>query len=746
MHTHLCKALLFSLAGLISSIVIHSVRAIEADETSNSHQFSEEQKNWWAVQPLQSRKVDGPGNPIDFFVQRKLRDQTLTLAKEAGPYEFIRRAKYDLLGLPPQPKEVEGFVQSWKKNPASAKMELIDRLLADRAYGERWATHWLDVVRFSESDGYRADGFRPSAHLYRDYVVRSLNEDKPYDQFVREQLAGDEINPDDYDHMVATGFLRHGVYEWNQRNARMQWALILNEMTNVTGEVFLGLGMGCAQCHNHPFDKWKQKDYYEMAAYTYGMDTRIDPTDVINVGKKMSKMEKRAERRKSKDRGKTQQVRRAVRDLLEPLRYKVTHKEEKKLKLPDDYQYDDAKPNEVVSASTLFGNSVSGRSSKKLQDYANWMTSNDNPRFARVIANRLWKRVMGVGLVEPVDDFRDDTHSSNPDLMAYLEDTMVEVGFDMRRFQAILYNTRTYQRESTPDDINIDDYHFPGPALKRMTGEQIWDSVLTTIITAPDERKKSDKYRQRYVAMKKRAEGLESLRKQPQVILNAAMEIADVEYAHEQKTKNLRAQIAKAREQDQDDRAKKLTKDMRAAGKDRDKLVDQIKNDFEAGFGGDDNNSMIAMTQDKKASKKTKKKTVYEDMRWKGFSRDYVRSSELRSPAPTEHFLRQFGQSDRETIQAGHTEASVSQVLSLLNGKIYDQLINKRSVLWRGITQLYDAEEKQDFLFQSMLTRLPTDDERAIMDAQFAKAEDDDEACKGIIWALLNTQELLFVQ
>jgi hypothetical protein len=258
---------MFSLAGLISTIVIHSVRAMEADETSNSYQFSEEQKNWWAVQPLRSGKVDGPGNPIDFFVQRKLRGQTLTLAKEAGPYEFIRRANYDLLGMPPGPDEIDAFVQSWEKDPTTAKMELIDRLLADRAYGERWATHWLDVVRFAESDGYRADGFRPSAHLYRDYVVGSLNEDKPYDQFVREQLAGDEINPDDYDHMVATGFLRHGVYEWNQRNARMQWDLILNEMTNVTGEVFLGLGMGCAQCHDHKFDPILQKDYYSLQSF-----------------------------------------------------------------------------------------------------------------------------------------------------------------------------------------------------------------------------------------------------------------------------------------------------------------------------------------------------------------------------------------------------------------------------------------------------------------------------------------------
>ena len=229
--------------------------------------FSERQKAWWAIQPIGKTDLKFSANPVDYFIQEKLESNVLQLSPHAGPYEFIRRASFDLIGLPPTESEIEAFAYSWKKNSKMAKKELIEKLLASSAYGERWATHWLDVVRFAESDGYRADGFRPSAHLYRDYVVRSLNEDKPYDQFVREQLAGDEINPDDYDHMVATGFLRHGVYEWNQRNARMQWELILNEMTNVTGEVFLGLGMGCAQCHDHKFDPILQKDYYSLQSF-----------------------------------------------------------------------------------------------------------------------------------------------------------------------------------------------------------------------------------------------------------------------------------------------------------------------------------------------------------------------------------------------------------------------------------------------------------------------------------------------
>ena len=229
--------------------------------------FSDREKAWWAIQPIRKNILNFPANPVDYFIQEKLESNELQLSPQAGPYEFIRRASFDLIGLPPSESEIEAFADSWKKNPKTAKKELIEKLLTSPAYGERWATHWLDVVRFAESDGYRADDFRSSAYLYRDYVIRSLNQDKPYDQFVREQLAGDEIDPKDFDHMIATGFLRHGVYEWNQINARMQWELILNEMTNVTGEVFLGLGMGCAQCHDHKFDPILQKDYYSLQSF-----------------------------------------------------------------------------------------------------------------------------------------------------------------------------------------------------------------------------------------------------------------------------------------------------------------------------------------------------------------------------------------------------------------------------------------------------------------------------------------------
>jgi hypothetical protein len=164
--------------------------------------------------------------------------------------------------------------------------KLIDELLASPRYGERWAQHWLDLVRYAESDGYNQDAYRPHAWPYRDYVIKSFNDDKPYDQFVREQLAGDEIAPDDPNVLIATAFMRHPVYEYNLRDIRGQWDLIVTDMTDTAGELFLGLSMGCARCHNHKFDPILQKDYYRLRAFFSPVHWRDDLKLVTPAEKK----------------------------------------------------------------------------------------------------------------------------------------------------------------------------------------------------------------------------------------------------------------------------------------------------------------------------------------------------------------------------------------------------------------------------------------------------------------------------
>ena len=246
----------------------HTVAGAVAARESRGD-FTSEERSWWAIQPLRRPAVPNGGlaessNPIDAFVNAKLVGAKLQPAPRADRYVLVRRLSFDLTGLPPTPQEVEAFVQDDRPD---AYERLVDRLLASPAYGARWGRHWLDLVRYAESDGYKQDTYRPEAWRYRDYVVDALNADVPYDRFVTEQLAGDEIDPNDLRLRVATSFLRLWPYEYNQRDVEGQWSAILNDLTDVTGDVFLGIGLSCARCHDHKFDPILQSDYYRIQAF-----------------------------------------------------------------------------------------------------------------------------------------------------------------------------------------------------------------------------------------------------------------------------------------------------------------------------------------------------------------------------------------------------------------------------------------------------------------------------------------------
>jgi hypothetical protein len=237
---------------------------------SKKRTITDEDRAFWSFQP--PREVAPPAvadngwskSSVDPFVFAKLAAEGLTPAPEADKVTLVRRAYLDLHGLPPTPAEVGAFVND---SSESAWPNLIDRLLASPRYGERMARHWLDLVRYAESDGYRQDAFRPHAWPYRDYVIKSFNDDKPYDRFVREQLAGDELAPEDPTIVIGTAFLRHGQYEYNQRDVHKHWQNIVDEVTDVAADAFLGLSMGCAKCHDHKFDPILQSDYYRFQAF-----------------------------------------------------------------------------------------------------------------------------------------------------------------------------------------------------------------------------------------------------------------------------------------------------------------------------------------------------------------------------------------------------------------------------------------------------------------------------------------------
>lgn len=232
--------------------------------------------DWWCYQPIEDPAVpdvDSGGwcrNEIDRFVYAKLQANEITPSPAADELVLVRRLHYAVTGLPPTDVGLESVdgQQSWEA--------LIDRLMDSPAYGENQARPWLDLVRYADSDGYRADHKRPQAKLYRDYVIRSSNEDKPYDRFVTEQLAGDEVDPGNRDALVATMFLRHWIYEYNQRDVEQQWSEILSDITETTSDAFLAQGIRCARCHDHKFDPIQQQDYFRLRAFFAGLQPRED--------------------------------------------------------------------------------------------------------------------------------------------------------------------------------------------------------------------------------------------------------------------------------------------------------------------------------------------------------------------------------------------------------------------------------------------------------------------------------------
>ncbi len=228
---------------------------------------TEEAKRYWAYQPVKRPevpKIANATNPIDAFILAKLSEKVLKPNGPADKVALARRAYYDLWGMPPTPEQIDEFV---KDAAPDAFAKLVDQLLASPHYGEKWGRHWLDVVRYAETNGYERDGPKPQAWRYRDYVIKSFNDDKPYDQFVKEQIAGDELPGFNRDGIIATGYYRLGV--WDDEPADPLLAMFdgYDDLVTVAGQGFLGMTLNCARCHDHKVDPIPQTDYYKLVAF-----------------------------------------------------------------------------------------------------------------------------------------------------------------------------------------------------------------------------------------------------------------------------------------------------------------------------------------------------------------------------------------------------------------------------------------------------------------------------------------------
>jgi hypothetical protein len=444
-------------------------------------------------------------NPIDAFVFDRLGREGLRPAPEADRRTLIRRVTFDLTGLPPTPEQIAAFVAS---TDPLAYEKLVDQLLASPHYGERWGRHWLDVVRFAETEGFEYDRHRPDAWRYRDYVIRSFNDDKPYDQFVREQLAGDEIAPNDSEGEIAVGFYRLGPVRRNAGNPKVAFSRneVLTEMTDNIGAVFLGLTVGCARCHDHKFDDFSQADYYRFQAFlaqTQEHDIVLaDPKVKADWDARTGKVQAEIKRIKQaletaegserqRMRAKLTEMQRSlppplpaissVRDV--PAERTAIHV----LKRGDP----DKKGKPVgmrVPAALLTAKTpeLPPETKDPRTRLAAWINDPDNPLAARVIVNRVWQYHFGQGIVATANDFGvNGSGPSHPELLDYLAGEFLASGRHLKPLHRLILLSSTYRQSSHPPGGDLGRRKDPDDRLlgrfprRRLDAEEIRDALLT---------------------------------------------------------------------------------------------------------------------------------------------------------------------------------------------------------------------------------------------------------------------------
>lgn len=759
-----CRIVIPALITTISLAVLFPIKPVASAEAADSGQ-------WTAA-----------SGKIDALLQKGYAEHKIKANPEISDEVFLRRVYLDIIGRIPSLPEAQEFINS---KADDKRPRLIDRLLSSEGYVSHSYNFWADILRINNQLGNAAG---PAESAYRLWVKSALRENKPYDQFVKELVS-------------ARGHLwENGAIGYYMRDRGMP----LDNMSN-TVRVFLGTRLECAQCHNHPFDKWTQMDYFKMAAFSFNVDANRYQTDNRKAFEDYTQKIYREQvdklaKSKYKDLGKKEAQNKAAQDargqrdtefaimkqasadLYRPIRYTSVSDNNRSLRLPHDYQYDDAKPKDKVTAAAMFGGEIDlGKADDPVEAYAEWMTSPDNPSFTKVIANRLWKKVFGVGIIEPVDELSDQTVASNPELLTYLEGLMRELNYDTRAYLQTLYNTKAYQRRAYSEEIVAGvPYYFPGPVLRRMTAEQVWDSLIVMLIDDPDHYQ--PRFKKDLSEIEQQKQIYESLEERnPEEYLVMMKEVAKVSADIRVREEKVREAFQKARKEENVEQISKLSRELREFRRETyDKISEVAYNKLSKGAELDGmmanlgiSSSMVdeVKTQlpkprtDKMEKRKMdpavesmgkaerqaykekfakEKKQIDQDARdWSRATSEMARASELQSPARRGHFLREFGQSDRETIENANGEASVPQALNLLNGPIADMLTNANSVFTRELGRANTPEEKIRKIYLTMLTREPT---AAEMKTLLAEIEaNGGRGYDNIVWALLNTQQFMFV-
>ncbi len=483
----------------------------QADEHLIQDPDYTEARKHWAFQPVRSHPIpaveatEWPSTAIDYFVLQQLERNGLSPAPRAAPELLLRRLYFDLIGLPPAPETVDRFVDDPSQ---TAYCRIVDRLLDSPQYGERWAQHWLDVVRYSETEGFEYDRTLPDIWRYRDYVIASFNEDKPYDQFLTEQLAGDEIDPDDQQMRIAAGFHRLGSVRRNAGNQKVASSRneVLTERTDIIGSAVLGLTVGCARCHDHKFDPIPQQDYYRLQAFfaaTQEDDLSLrDEDEQTRLLAVKEKLEAQIAELKATLADATGDEEQRLRDELARLDGELPPPGPTLCSVKNSFDEtshvyllrrgNPDLPGPQVGMRSL-GVLVSDTQPELPPDTPNprtqlalELTNPTHPLTARVIVNRIWQQHFGTGLVSTANDFgKNGSLPSHPELLDHLTGEFVADRWRFKSLHRAIVTSSVYRQSSHSshseagreiDPQNRLLWSFP---RRRLSGEEIRDAMLS---------------------------------------------------------------------------------------------------------------------------------------------------------------------------------------------------------------------------------------------------------------------------
>ncbi len=474
--------------GLIRAWIDQGMKMPE--ESSDAAKAAEMAMKHWSLQPVVDvappKTTDRwAAGPIDAFVLEKLMANKLRPAPPAQRVQLLRRLYLDMLGLPPTPEQIEQFVAD---TDSAAYAHAVDDVLRSPRYGERWARHWLDVIRFADTDGYENNAERPNSYRFRDYLIRAFNEDRPFDRMVVEQLAGDAVGED-----AATGFIVGGAVDRVSSPdvvlTRTQRQDELADMIGTTGSTFLGMTIGCAKCHDHKFDPIPQRDYYAMQAVFAGVKHQERPLRFVD-GKEVKKAETEKPSEKKPSEKKVVEKKLKKGEGKEAMVYGGQFKQPEatfRLHRGDPMQPKEAVVAEAPSALTgrlgSLGLKADSPEQQRRLALGRWIARADNPLTARVIVNRLWHYHFGAGIVASPSDFgRMGSPPTHGELLDWLATELVRNGWRLKAIHREILLSNTYQQADSPNALGLAAdagcrwlWRYPP---RRLEAEAIRDSIL----------------------------------------------------------------------------------------------------------------------------------------------------------------------------------------------------------------------------------------------------------------------------